>query len=351
MPLGVVDDIGTGQTDIVQVSVDRTHPDPALTVLAEGRDQIVGERGVVRVVIPEHQVPDLPAQAVSGGGKPEAVLAVDEYADGGGRDGGGRGFYAGEIGDLERLPLEDGQSFRFQSDPELPVPGDEAPHHVSREEGVSKTVGMGSVVVERMFGGMVEADSTQRSDDHLSFRGEAQARDLVIRQGVPVGFGMKETFAFSRGDVHPEQPLQRSDPHLVPRAQKGCRLIVFSDVDAGENRGLGQPSVREVPDFEEVSAQGDPRGSVLVHVLDPGHEAGVRDVAMQGVYHDPAPLVGESYPEQVVVGYEPHASVGVPVHVSRGMRVPPGPGHARKRIHEGKGLQVDDVHAACRGNP
>ena len=72
---------------------------------------------------------------------------------------------------------------------------------------------------------------------------------------------------------------------------------------------------------------------------------------MQGVDRDPVPPVGESHPEQVVVGDEPQATVGVPVHVSGRMGDPPGPGHAGKGVHQGEGLQVDDVHASRRGDP
>jgi hypothetical protein len=90
----IADGIGTGHVDIVQVSGHGAEPDPALPVLAEGGDRVVGERGILRMVVPEHQVPDLPAYAVAGGGQPKVTLAVEVHGtDRGRRDGGGGTFY------------------------------------------------------------------------------------------------------------------------------------------------------------------------------------------------------------------------------------------------------------------
>ena len=62
-----VDGVGAGHADIVQVSGYGAEPDPSLSVLTECRYQIVGECGVFRVVVTEYQVPDLPAEPISGG--------------------------------------------------------------------------------------------------------------------------------------------------------------------------------------------------------------------------------------------------------------------------------------------
>ena len=72
---------------------------------------------------------------------------------------------------------------------------------------------------------------------------------------------------------------------------------------------------------------------------------------MQRVDLEPVSPVGERHPEQDVVRHEPHASVGVPVHVSGGVGALPGAGHPGKRIDQGQRLQVQDVHPARRGDP
>ncbi len=328
MSLGEMDDVGSGLADVVQVSVDGAHPDPALPVLAESRDQVVGERGVVRVVVPEHEVADLPAQAVSGGRQPQDALAVEEHGpDGRRRNRGGLALDMGKVDDLERFPLDDGQSFRFQADPDLPVPDSEAPHPFSGEQGVSILVGVGTVGVERLLARMVDADSPQRSHHDLALRREAQPGDLVIRKRVAVRFGMKEAVRLPRGDIHPVQPLQRADPDFVAGTQIRGRLVVFSDVDPRQDSGQGQPFPFDVPDFEEMSPEGDPGGTVSFDILDPGHEPGVRDLAMQGIDLASVARFGKGDSVQDVVRNEPQASVGVPVHVSRRMRPPPRPGH------------------------
>ena len=94
MPLRVVDDFGAGRIDIVQASGHGSEPDPALPVLTECSDRIVGEGGVLRVVIAEYQVSDLPAQAVSGRRQPQDAPVVDVHRpDRCRRDGGGRALY------------------------------------------------------------------------------------------------------------------------------------------------------------------------------------------------------------------------------------------------------------------
>ena len=92
---------------------------------------------------------------------------------------------------------------------------------------------------------------------------------------------MKEADRFFRGDIHPVQPLQRADPHFVAGAQIRGRLVVFSDVDPRQDSRQGQPLALDVPDFEEMSAEGDPGGSVSFDIVDPGHETCVRDLAVQ----------------------------------------------------------------------
>ena len=104
---------------------------------------------------------------------------------------------------------------------------------------------------------------------------------------------MLETGILTGGDVGPVQPLQRPDPYIVPGAQVGGRLVVFPDVDAREDSGQGQSLARDVPDLVEAPAQGKPRGSVLFHILDPGHQAGVGDLALQRVDLEPVSPVGE----------------------------------------------------------
>ena len=347
----VVGDVGAGQADVVQAPGLGAEPEPAPPVLAESCDLVVGECGVFRVVVAEQQVPDRSAQAVSFGRHPQTAGAVQEHPDRGGRNGGGGAFDVGKIGDGKRFPLDDGQSFGFQPDPDLPVPGHEAPHQVSRKEGVPVIVGMGAVGVELLVGGVEEADAAQGPDEDFPLRRQAEAGDFVVREGVPLRFGMLEAGVFPGGDIDPVQAFQGPDPDVVPGAQIGGGLVVLPDVDPGQDLRQGQPLVRDRPDLEEASAQGDPRGTVVIHVVDPGHEAGVRDVALQGVDDGPFPFVGEGHPVQDVVRDEPQAAVGVPVHVSRRMGMPPRPGHPGERIHPGKRFQVQDVHPARRGDP
>ena len=210
---------------------------------------------------------------------------------------------------------------------------------------------MGTVGVEQLVGGIVDADAAQGADEDFPFRRKAESGDLVVREGVPVRFGMEEASESPGGDIYPVQAFQRPDPDIVPGAQVGGRLVVLPDVDARQDLRQGQPLVRYGPDLIEAAVQGNPRGAVLVHVVDPGHEAGVRDIALQGIDHASAPLVGEGHAVQDIVRHEPQASAGVPVHVSRRMGVPPRAGHAGERVHPGKRLQVQDVHAARRGDP
>ena len=214
------------------------------------------------------------------------------------------------------------------ADPDLPVPGHEAAHQVSRKEGVPVIVGMGAVGVELLVGGVEEADAAQGPDEDFPLRRQAEAGDFVVREGMPLRFGMLEAGVFPGGDIDPVQAFQGPDPDIVRGAQIGGCLVVLSDVYARQDFRQGQPFVRDMPDLEEASAQGDPRGAVVIHVVDPGHEAGVRDVTMQGVDHGPVPLVGKRHPVQDVVGHEPQPPVGVPVHVSRRMGKPPRPGHS-----------------------
>ena len=135
--------IGGVRVDEIQPPGHRTRPDPSLTVLAEGCD------GAFRAIVPELQVPDLPADTVLRGREPEDVVAVDEHRpDRGGRDRGGRRLDAGEVDDLERFLLDDGQAFRFEADPDLAAPRDEAAHHLAREEPVPILVEAGAVDVE-----------------------------------------------------------------------------------------------------------------------------------------------------------------------------------------------------------
>jgi hypothetical protein len=122
---------------------------------------------------------------------------------------------------------------------------------------------------------IVDADTAQCSDHNFPFRRKAESGDFVIRERAAVGFGVQEAGIFSGGDVDPVQPPQRPDPHFVSGTQIGGCLVVFSDIDSRQDPGQGQSLALDVPDLEEVSAQGDPCGSVLFHILDPGHEAGV----------------------------------------------------------------------------
>ena len=203
---------------------------------------------------------------------------------------------------------------------------------------------------------MVDADASQRSDHDLALRREAQPGNLVIRKRVTVRFGMKEADRFSRGDIHPVQPLQRADPHFVAGAQIRGRLVVFSDVDPRQDSGQGQPLALDVPDFEEMSAEGDPGGSVSFDIVDPGHETCVCDLALQGIDLAAVSRPGEGYSVQDIVRNEPQASVGVPVHVSRRVRTPPRPGHPgdvvdefrirlRRELDEGIAIVADQPSA------
>ena len=162
---------------------------------------------------------------------------------------------------------------------------------------------------------------------------------------------MKEAGCFPRGDIHPVQPLQRADPHFVAGAQIRGRLVVFSDVDPRQDSRQGQPLALDVPDFEEMSAEGDPGRSVPFDIVDPGHETCVRDLALQGINLAAVSRPGEGYSVQDVVRNEPQTSVGVPVHVSWRVRPPPRPGHPGDRFDQSERLQVEDVHASRRGDP
>ena len=152
-----------------------------------------------------------------------------------------------------------------------------------------------------MIGGIVDADTTQCSDHDLPLRREAQPGDFVIREGVTVRFGMEIAGLFAGSDVNPVESPQRPDPYIIPGAQIRGGLVVFPDVNARQDCGHGQALVCEMPDLVEVTAQGDPRGSVFLDIVDPGHEAGVGHVAVQGVDQESVSLVGEGHPEKVVV--------------------------------------------------
>ena len=206
-----------------------------------------------------------------------------------------------KIDDLEGFPLDDGQSFRFQSDPDLAAAGGDAPHHFSRKERVSVFIGAGPVDVERLVGGTVDAHASQGAGHDLAVRRQAQSRDFVIRDGPGVCVGMAKTGGTSGGDVHPEQTLQRADPHHVSCAKIGRGPVVFPDMDVRQHPGHAKALVFDIPDLEQASFLGDPRRTVSVHIADFGHEVDVGDLALQGIDKDGAPVVGEGDPVQLIV--------------------------------------------------
>ena len=106
-----------------------------------------------------------------------------------------------------------------------------------------------------------------------------------------------------------------------------------------------------MPDPEEAPVDGCPDGAVIVHVADPGHEVGIRDPAVQGIDDEPVPVVGESDPEQHVVGREPHATVGVFDDGAGGIRLAPRPRHSGEIFRQDQGIQVQDGHASRARNP
>ena len=175
-------DVEPGRADTVQASGHGSRPDPAVFVFAEGRYRIVYQRRVGRVVVPEQAVADLLANAIFGGRQPEGVPAVDEHRANGCRgDNGCRAYYLRKIDNLEGLPLDDGEPFRLQADPDLPVPGGDAPYQFSREECVPVLVRTGAVHVERLVGSIENADASQGAGHDLAVRRETESADFVIR--------------------------------------------------------------------------------------------------------------------------------------------------------------------------
>ena len=100
-----------------------------------------------------------------------------------------------------------------------------------------------------------------------------------------------------------------------------------------------------------MAVQGDPHGTIVLHVAGLGHEIVVHDIALQGVDDDAVAVLREGDPEQHVVGREPDASGGVPSQGGGGMGVAPGVGHPLDITRPGKGFQVQNLQASRSGNP